>query len=97
MTKILKSSNPMVLDLSGCHLISTKNQPIQDLNVRKAIMHGTNLDKIVDLVYQGYAKKADSFIYPEMDNYNPNLPKYDFSPGKSQTNPGQRRICRQRQ
>jgi peptide/nickel transport system substrate-binding protein len=60
-----------------------KKSPIQDLNVRKAIMHGMNLDKIVDLVYQGYAKKADSFIYPEMDNYNPNLPKYDYSPEKA--------------
>jgi peptide/nickel transport system substrate-binding protein len=60
-----------------------KKSSIQDLNVRKAIMHGTDLDKIVDLVYQGYAKKVDSFIYPEMDIYNPNLPKYDFSPEKA--------------
>jgi peptide/nickel transport system substrate-binding protein len=57
-----------------------KKSALQDLNVRKAIMHGTDLDKIIDLVYQGYAQKTDSFVYPEMDNYNPNLPKYEYSP-----------------
>jgi peptide/nickel transport system substrate-binding protein len=60
-----------------------KKSPIQDLNVRKAIMHGFDLNKIVDLVYQGYAKKVDSFIYPELPNYNPNLPKYDYNPEKA--------------
>ena len=78
--KIIKSDGIGLIWLSfNLH----KKSAIQDLNVRKAILHGTNLDKIVDLVYQGYAKKADSFIYPEMDNYNPNLPKYDFSPEKA--------------
>ena len=42
-----------------------KQSPIQDLTVRKAIMHGINLNRVVDLVYQGYAKKVNSFIYPE--------------------------------
>jgi len=32
------------------------------------------------MVYLGYAKPADSFIYPETDEYNPNLPKYDYNP-----------------
>jgi peptide/nickel transport system substrate-binding protein len=60
-----------------------KTSPIQDLNVRKAIMYATDVDRIVDLVYQGYAKKVDSFVYPELPAYNPNLPKYDFSPDKA--------------
>jgi len=60
-----------------------KVSPIQDLNVRKAIMHGTDRDKIIDLIYQGYAKKVDSFIYPELPEYNPNLPKYDYNPEKA--------------
>jgi peptide/nickel transport system substrate-binding protein len=60
-----------------------KKSPIQDLAVRKAIMHATNLDKIIALVYQGHAKKVDSFIYPELPDYNPNLPKYDYSPEKA--------------
>jgi len=78
--KIIKSDGIGLIWLSfNLH----KKSPIQDLNVRKAIMHGTDLDKIVDLVYQGYAKRVDSFIYPEMANYNPNLPKYDFSPEKA--------------
>lgn len=60
-----------------------KPSPIQDLNVRKAIMHGTNVNGIIDLVYQGYAKRVDSFVYPELPEYNPNLPKYDYNPEKA--------------
>ena len=60
-----------------------KPSPIQDLTVRKAIMHGINLNMVVDLVYQGYAKKVNSFIYPELPEYNPNLPEYDYNPEKA--------------
>jgi peptide/nickel transport system substrate-binding protein len=56
-----------------------KPSPIQDLNLRKAIMHGTDVNGIIDLVYQGYAKPVDSFIYPELPEYNPSLPKYDYN------------------
>jgi len=60
-----------------------KPSPIQDLTVRKAIMLGTDLKKIIDLVYQGYAQQVDSFIYPEMPDHNPNLPKYAYNPEKA--------------
>ena len=60
-----------------------KDGPLQDLNVRKAIMHGVDRDKIIDLVYLGYAEKIDSFIYPELDEHNPNLPQYDYDLDKA--------------
>ena len=43
-------------------------------------MHGIDRDRIFKMVYRGYAKPADSFIYPEVDEYNPNLPKYEYNP-----------------
>jgi len=56
-----------------------KKTPIQDLAVRKAFMQGINIDKIISLVYRGYAKKVNSFIYPEMPEYDPNLPKWTYN------------------
>ena len=55
-----------------------KDGPIQDLNVRKAIMHAIDRDRMIDLVALGYAQKCDSWVYPELPEYNPNLPQYDY-------------------
>ncbi|MCF8069487.1 MAG: peptide ABC transporter substrate-binding protein [Desulfobacterales bacterium] len=52
--------------------------PIQDLRVRKAIAHAINKDRIVKMVYHGFAKVHDSFVYPELEHYNPDLPKYNY-------------------
>lgn len=79
-TKILVSDG---IAMSWLTFNLHKQSPIQDLTVRKAIMHGINLNRIVDLVYQGYAKKVNSFIYPELPEYNPNLPEYDYNPEKA--------------
>ncbi|MCF8068717.1 MAG: peptide ABC transporter substrate-binding protein [Desulfobacterales bacterium] len=54
--------------------------PQNDINVRKAIAHGIDKDKIAQMTFHGYVKPADSFIYPEMDEYNPNLPQYNYNP-----------------
>jgi peptide/nickel transport system substrate-binding protein len=60
-----------------------KENAIQDKLVRQAIMHGIDRERLIQMVYLGYAKPADSFIYPEMATYNPNLPKYAYSPEKA--------------
>ncbi|MCP4690515.1 MAG: peptide ABC transporter substrate-binding protein [Desulfobacterales bacterium] len=53
---------------------------LQDLTVRKAVMHGIDRNRIAKLVFGGYCDVVDSFVYPELAGYNPNLPKYDFNP-----------------
>jgi peptide/nickel transport system substrate-binding protein len=57
-----------------------KKTAVQDIAFRKAFLHSINRDRIFKLVYRGYAKPADSFIYPELDEYNPNTPKFDYNP-----------------
>ena len=57
-----------------------KETAVQDKAFRKAFMHGIDRDRIFKLVYRGYAKPVDSFIYPEVDEYNPDLPKYEYNP-----------------
>jgi len=58
-----------------------KENPIKDLKVRKAIMHGIDRDRIIRMVYRGYAVPVDSFIYTELSDHNPDLPKYLHLPG----------------
>ena len=60
-----------------------KDTPLQDKNVRKAIEYGVNRDRIVDMVFMGYAKKYDSWVYEEDPMHNPNLPQYDYNPDKA--------------
>ncbi|MCK4353977.1 MAG: peptide ABC transporter substrate-binding protein, partial [Dehalococcoidia bacterium] len=55
-----------------------KEGPIQDLDVRKAIMYAMDRDRMIEMVSLGYSEKADSWIYPELPEHNPNLPQYDF-------------------
>ena len=62
-----------------------KEGPIQDLDVRKAIMHAMDRDRIIEMVYLGYAEKADSWIYPELPTHNPNLPQYDHDVDKAKS------------
>ncbi|MCF8069716.1 MAG: peptide ABC transporter substrate-binding protein [Desulfobacterales bacterium] len=53
--------------------------PLRNVNVRKAIAHGIDKDKIAEMVFHGYVKPADSFVYPELSEYNPNLPQYKYN------------------
>jgi len=55
-----------------------KDTPLQDLEVRKAIMHGIDRDRIIEMAFLGYAQPVDSFMYPEVAEYNPDLPQYDY-------------------
>ena len=55
-----------------------KKTAVQDKAFRKAFLHSIDRDRIFKMVYRGYARPADSFIYPEVDEYNPNLSKYEY-------------------
>ncbi len=57
-----------------------KETAVKDKVFRKAFMHSIDRGRILKLVYLGYAEPANSFVYPESDEYNPNLPKYEYNP-----------------
>jgi peptide/nickel transport system substrate-binding protein len=57
-----------------------KKTAVADKAFRKAFMHGINRDRLNKMVYMGYAKPADSFVYTDHPEYNPNLPNYDYNP-----------------
>ncbi|MCP4020989.1 MAG: peptide ABC transporter substrate-binding protein [Desulfobacteraceae bacterium] len=58
-----------------------KETVLKNKTVRKALLHGIDRERIYKMVYLGYAQPADSFVYPESPEYNPNLPKLEYNPG----------------
>jgi peptide/nickel transport system substrate-binding protein len=62
-----------------------KENAIADIEVRKAIMYGIDTDRIIDLAFLGYAEPADSFMYTELPDHNPNLPQFEYSVDKAKS------------
>ncbi len=60
-----------------------KEGPLQDINVRLAIQHAIDRDRLIDMVYMGHASKYNSWIYEEDKLYNPNLPEFEYDVAKS--------------
>jgi peptide/nickel transport system substrate-binding protein len=53
---------------------------LQDVEMRKALLHGINRQYLVDHINQGQAIIADGPIFPNTWAYYENLPRYDFDP-----------------
>ncbi len=60
-----------------------KDSPIQDLNVREAIVYGIDRDSILNMVYLGYGDKVYGPVYPDLEDYNPDLPQRDYDPDEA--------------
>ncbi len=71
------------LTVNGLTFNLHKDTPLQDKNVRKAILYGIDRDRIIDMVFMGYAVKNDSWVYAEDLMHHPNLPQYDYDPDKA--------------
>jgi len=53
--------------------------PIQDVAVRKAIMYAIDKQRIIDIVYLGFAERVYSFIYPGLEEFNPTIERYEYN------------------
>jgi peptide/nickel transport system substrate-binding protein len=60
-----------------------KKGPLQDKMIRHAVLYGIDRERIIDLVFLGYADKYDSWIYEDDPNHHPSLPQYDYDPSMS--------------
>ena len=56
---------------------------LQDVDMRKALLHGINRQYLVDHIKQGQAIIADGPIFPKTWAYYENIPRYDFDPEKA--------------
>lgn len=57
--------------------------PIQDLAVRQAIMYAIDKQRITDMVYLGFAERVYGFVYPEMEEFNPDIKRYEYDVAKA--------------
>lgn len=71
------------LDLYWLSFNLAKNGPIRKQSVRQAIMAGIDREEIISRLYKGYATAADSFVYPELTGYHPDLKSYPFDQQKA--------------
>ena len=60
-----------------------KDTPLRDVRIRKALAYGIDYDRIIDMLFLGYAERIDSFYFNSDRFHNPNLPKYDYNPEKA--------------
>jgi peptide/nickel transport system substrate-binding protein len=58
--------------------MNLRNDKFRDLNVRKALAHAVNRDKINQTVYFGEFRKTESFVHPLQKTYNKDLVPYEF-------------------
>jgi len=57
--------------------------PLHDKVLREAIAYAIDVEDIIDLVYQGHAELADSWVYTDSPNHHPDLELYEYNPTKA--------------
>ncbi len=58
--------------------MNTRRDKFKDVNVRKAIAHAINRNKINELIGGGELVKTESFAHPTQSMYNKDLKEYEF-------------------
>ena len=67
----------------GYMAINNEKPPFNDRNVRAAISHGIDKEKLINDVFDNLAKPAVTFIQPSLWGYNGSLEAYEYNPEKS--------------
>ena len=57
--------------------------PTTKLEVRKAINHALNVPELIDKIWLGNAKLANTYVHPDQLGYDPNIQRYEFDPSKA--------------
>ncbi len=63
--------------------LNLRNPLLKDTNIRKALMHGVDRDKLSQALFEGKQKKAISNIHPLDPYFSENVVKYEFNPQKA--------------
>jgi len=71
------------LNVGYLALNMAKVPAFRDVRVRRAINYAINKKAIVDAIYAGFGKVADSPLPPTMWGYNKNIKHYEYNPEKA--------------
>jgi peptide/nickel transport system substrate-binding protein len=55
----------------------------KDRAVREALYYAMDKKSIIDTIYYGLPKPAESYLPAEASTFNPNLPKHEYNPAKA--------------
>ncbi|MBL8629319.1 MAG: ABC transporter substrate-binding protein, partial [Rhodospirillaceae bacterium] len=69
--------------VAGISLVNTREGPLQDVRVRRALNYAVNRQPIVDVIYQGKTVPANQPAARDVLGYNEALPMFDFDPAKA--------------
>ncbi len=58
--------------------VNQASELLEDVNMRKAIRNCLDVQTVIDLLMDGYGKPISSFIYPNSDRYNTDVPLNNF-------------------
>jgi peptide/nickel transport system substrate-binding protein len=61
-----------------------QNEPLDDIEVRKAIAHAINRQEIVDALYAGQGEVAHQFMPPTLFGYAEDVTQYEYDPELAQ-------------
>jgi peptide/nickel transport system substrate-binding protein len=60
-------------------------QPTQNLQVRQAINHAVNVPELIDKIWLGNAKLANTVVHPDQTGYDATIQRYPFDPAKAKS------------
>ncbi len=63
--------------------LNLDNPILADVRVRKALLHAVDRQLISEQLFGGHQPVAHVFVSPLNSYYNPNIPKYEYDPGKA--------------
>ena len=64
-------------------VLNTTKPPLNDVRVRRAMIHALNRQGLIDGFFQGTKSPAHSVLTPTFQEYSDNVPVYDYNPDKA--------------
>jgi ABC-type transport system substrate-binding protein len=64
-------------------VLNTSIKPLDDIRVRKAIIHALNRQGLIEGFFKGTKAEAFSVLTPTFQEYTEDVPRYDYDPDKA--------------
>lgn len=79
--RLISYPNPSVAYIQT---VNTKDSPLADVRVRRALNYAVNKQVIIDVMYDGTIEPAAQIAHPQAFGFNPELSPYPFDPDRAQ-------------
>lgn len=78
--RLISYPNPSVAYIQT---VNTKDSPLTDVRVRRALNYAVNKQVIIDVMYDGAIEAAAQVAHPQAFGFNPNLSPYPYDPERA--------------